>query len=80
MCNLSCPNSTRRHPVDEERQTTDLAVGGSNPSRRAAAALLQLPRVQAGKVLVARAGHPDGHAPGLGPSCRLWLHDGLATP
>jgi hypothetical protein len=36
--------------------------------------------VQAGKVLVARAGHPDSHARGLGPNCRLWLHEGLATP
>jgi hypothetical protein len=27
-CDLSCPNSTRRHQVDEERKTTDLADGG----------------------------------------------------
>jgi hypothetical protein len=38
-CDLSCPNSTRRHQVDEERKTTDLAVGGSNPFRRATLAL-----------------------------------------
>jgi hypothetical protein len=32
---LSCTNSTRDHAVDVEHQPTDLAVGGSNPSRRA---------------------------------------------
>jgi hypothetical protein len=32
---LSCTNSTRGYWVDAEHQPTDLAVGGSNPSRRA---------------------------------------------
>ena len=33
---LSCANGTRDHCVDVEHQPTDLAVAGSNPSRRAA--------------------------------------------
>jgi transposase len=33
--NLSCINSTQAHCGDAEHQPTDLAVGGSNPSRRA---------------------------------------------
>jgi hypothetical protein len=32
---LSCTNSTLAHCVDAEHQPTDLAVGGSNPSRPA---------------------------------------------
>jgi hypothetical protein len=32
---LSSANSTQAHWVDGEHQPTDLAVGGSNPSRRA---------------------------------------------
>ena len=32
---LSCTDSTQAHWVDVEHQPTDLAVGGSNPSRRA---------------------------------------------
>src|SRR4030095_9995191 len=32
---LSCTNSTQANCVDVEHQPTDLAVGGSNPSRRA---------------------------------------------
>src|SRR5215212_9939920 len=32
---LSCKDSTKDHCVDVEHQPTDLAVGGSNPSRRA---------------------------------------------
>jgi hypothetical protein len=32
---LSCTNSTRDQAVDVDHQPTDLAVGGSNPSRRA---------------------------------------------
>jgi hypothetical protein len=33
---LSSANSIQAHWVDVEHQPTDLAVGGSNPSRRAA--------------------------------------------
>src|SRR5215211_4460613 len=32
---LSCTNSTQDYCVDVDHQPTDLAVGGSNPSRRA---------------------------------------------
>jgi hypothetical protein len=32
---LSCADSTQANCVDVEHQPTDLAVGGSNPSRRA---------------------------------------------
>jgi hypothetical protein len=32
---MSCADSTQAHWVDVEHQPTDLAVGGSNPSRRA---------------------------------------------
>jgi hypothetical protein len=34
--NVTGTDSTHRHRMDGEHQPTDLAVGGSNPSRRAA--------------------------------------------
>jgi hypothetical protein len=40
---LSCANSTQGHWVDAEHQPTDLAVGGSNPSRRATITAAQRP-------------------------------------
>jgi hypothetical protein len=38
-CRLSCNDSTQDNCVDAEHQAMDLAVGGSNPSRRAKAQL-----------------------------------------
>jgi hypothetical protein len=40
---LSSANSTREYWVDVEHQATDLAVGGSNPSRRATITAAQRP-------------------------------------
>jgi hypothetical protein len=36
---MSCTNSTQAYVLDVEHQATDLAVGGSNPSRRAITAV-----------------------------------------
>jgi hypothetical protein len=42
--NLSSPDPSGADQIDAEHQATDLAVGGSNPLRRAGSRYLDLPR------------------------------------